>query len=122
MRRRATLLARPPASKSPATLPHRPLRAGHLFGASMLILFNSSRIERMLEKLMTTQAELAQTLADVSSQVAKIGTETQATLDKVAALEAALAAAGSVSAEVQAAVDALKAQVQVVDDLVADAP
>lgn len=80
------------------------------------------RIIRKLEKIMATQAELAQTLADVSAQVAKIGTETSATLQKVADLEAALASAGEVSAEVQAAVDALKAQVQVVDDLVADAP
>lgn len=88
----------------------------------MLFFWNTNRIERMLEKLMATQAELAATLGTVSAQVAKIGTETQSILDKVAALEAALATQGEVSAEVQAAVDALKAQVQVVDDLVADAP
>ena len=88
----------------------------------MLIVFNEAKLFRLLEKIMTTQAELAATLATVSTQVAKIGTETQGLIDKVAALEAALASAGEVSAEVQAAVDALKAQVQVVDELVADAP
>lgn len=71
---------------------------------------------------METQAELAADLQKVSDQVAKIGTETSTLLQKVADLEAALAAGGPVTAEVQAAVDALKAQVQVVDDLVPDAP
>lgn len=75
-----------------------------------------------LNKLMATQAELAQSLADVSAQVSKIGAETSATLAKVAELEAALAAAGSTTPEVDAALAALKAQVQLVDDLVVDAP
>lgn len=72
------------------------------------------------EALMTTQAELAADLKAVNDQVAKIGTESSATLAKVAELEAALAAGGTVSAEVDAAMAALKAQVKVVDDLVAD--
>jgi chromosome segregation ATPase len=75
-----------------------------------------------LNKLMATQAELAQSLADVSAQVSKIGAESSATLAKVAELEAALAAAGNTSPEVDAALEALKAQVQLVDNLVADAP
>jgi hypothetical protein len=75
-----------------------------------------------LRKIMADQAELVIALASISGQVAKIGTETAATLQKVADLEAALANAGEVSPEVQAAVDALRAQVQTVDDLVADAP
>lgn len=74
-----------------------------------------------LEKMMATQAELAASLAAVSAQVSKIGTESSATLQKVADLEAALAAAGNTTPEVDAALAALKAQVQVVDDLVPDA-
>lgn len=75
-----------------------------------------------LEKLMASQAELAASLASVSAQVAKIGTETSGLLTKVADLEAALAAAGNTTPEVDAALAALRAQVQVVDDLVVDAP
>jgi hypothetical protein len=75
-----------------------------------------------LETLMASQAELAASLATVSAQVAKIGTETSSLVARVTDLEAALAAAGNTTPEVDAALEALKAQVQVVDDLVADAP
>lgn len=71
--------------------------------------------------IMATQAELAAALAEVTATVAKIGTETTATLAKVAELETALANAGTVSPEVQAAFDALKEQVGIVDGLVPDA-
>ena len=71
-------------------------------------------------KIMTTAAELAQGLTEGTEQVRKIGTETTATLGKVAELETALANAGSVSPEVEAAFQALKAQVQVVDALIPD--
>ncbi len=71
---------------------------------------------------MATDAELAQGLADLTTQVAKIGTETQTLITKVADLEAALAASGTVDPAVQAAFDALKAQVTTVDDMVPDAP
>jgi chromosome segregation ATPase len=74
-----------------------------------------------LEKIMSDQAQLATDLTAVTQQIAKIGTETAATLQKVTDLEAALNAGGAVTPEVQAAFDALKAQVQVVDDLVPDA-
>lgn len=70
---------------------------------------------------MTTQTELANALDALTQTVTKIGLETAATLDKVAELEAAMATGGAVSPEVQAAFDALKAQVQSVDDLVPDA-
>lgn len=75
-----------------------------------------------VSRIMTTQTELATSIADLTTTVQKIGTETTATLQKVTDLEAALANAGSVAPEVQAAFDALKAQVQAVDDLVPDAP
>jgi uncharacterized protein YoxC len=74
------------------------------------------------KKIMSTQAELALGLQEVKAQVAKIGEETKATLAKVIALEEALANSGNVSPEVQAAFDELKAQVEVVDALVPDAP
>lgn len=70
---------------------------------------------------MATQTELAQGLKDLTTQVAKIGTETEALKQKVADLEAALANQPNVTEEVQNAFDALKAQVQTVDDLVPDA-
>lgn len=57
----------------------------------------------------------------ITANVKKIGTETQATLDKVNELETALANADNVDPAVQAAFDELKAQVKVVDDLIADA-
>jgi uncharacterized protein YoxC len=77
---------------------------------------------KYLERIMSTQAELALALDVIKVQVGKIGTETQSLKDKVAELVEALAAAGAVSPEVEAALEALKAQVQVVDDLVVDAP
>lgn len=70
--------------------------------------------------IMATQAELAQALNDLTAQVAKIGTETSATLQKVTELEAALAAAGGTTPEVDAALAALKTQAQATDDLVPD--
>lgn len=79
-----------------------------------------SLLERT-ESIMGSQAQLATDLAGVSAQVAKIGTETSVTLQKVIDLEAALANAGNTTPEVDAAMAALKAQVQLVDDLVPDA-
>jgi len=68
---------------------------------------------------MTTQAELAQALTALGAQLEKArGEITQ----KVSDLEAALAGAANVTPEVQAAFDALKAKVQVLDDLNPDAP
>ena len=69
---------------------------------------------------MATQAELAAELAAATSAVAKIGTESSATLQKVIELEEALANGGMTSPEVDEAVAALKAQVQLVDDLIPD--
>lgn len=75
-----------------------------------------------LDKIMAEQSELAAQLQEVTAQVAKISTETAATLQKVTDLEAALDAADDVSPEVQAAFDALKSQVQQLDDQVPDVP
>jgi hypothetical protein len=74
-----------------------------------------------LETIMGKQIDMAQEMAAITAQVAKIGEESKATLQKVADLEAALAAQDSVTPELQTAFDALKAQVTVVDDLIPDA-
>lgn len=71
---------------------------------------------------MASQEQLAQDLNTIREQVEKIGVETSATLQKVADLEAALAAAGTTTPEVDAALQALKDQINVVDGLVPDAP
>ncbi len=70
--------------------------------------------------IMATQKELADDLKAVKDQVAKIGEESSKTLQKVTDLEAALANAGNTTPEVDQAMAALKAQVQLVDDLTPD--
>ncbi len=69
---------------------------------------------------MATQAELAAQLKANTEQAAKIGAETQTLLDKIRDLLEQLANQSGVTPELQAAADALKAQLQVVDELVPD--
>lgn len=64
-----------------------------------------------------TQAEHAQELRDIKVQNEKARAEI---LDKIKDLEDALAAGGTTTQEVDDALDALKASVQVDDDIVAD--
>jgi len=71
--------------------------------------------------IMASQEQLAADLNALTAQVAHIGSETSATLQKVVELEAALAAAGATTPEVDAALAALKAQAQATDELVPDA-
>lgn len=72
---------------------------------------------------MANQQELAAQLKAVATQIQKIGTESKSTLEKVTKLEEALAnSGGEISIELQEAVNDLKAQVAVVDDLVVDVP
>lgn len=71
-------------------------------------------------KIMSTQLEISQELTVLTATVTKIGEESKTTLQKVTSLEAELAK-GEVTPELQAAFDALKVQVVVVDDLVPDA-
>ncbi len=80
-----------------------------------------SAVIHLLEQIMSTQAELATTLETVTAQIAKIGTETTALLNRIEDLTLALADAGATTPEVDAAVAALQAQAAVVDDLVPDA-
>lgn len=77
-------------------------------------------INRKVDMIMATQAELAQELTTVKDQVQKIGTETSTLIERITELEQAIAN-GPTTPEVDAALAALKAQVQVVDELVPDA-
>ena len=96
---------------------------------TFLNLFRDPRLELVIAQLsnlrkqvMTTHQELTEGLTAIATQISKIGDESSATLTKVTELEEALANAGSaVPAEVSAAFEALKTQVQRVDDLVPDA-
>lgn len=74
------------------------------------------------EKIMATQEEAAAQLTAVNEELAKVGNETRSLLTKVDDLTAAVVAAGSVGPALQAAIDAVAAQVKVVDDMVPDAP
>lgn len=85
------------------------------------ILQKLNILNTKIEKIMATQAQLAEQLNTVTAQIAKIGTESTKTLQKVTELEEALANQDSVSPALQTAFDNLKAQVTVVDDLIPDA-
>ena len=78
-------------------------------------------LERTVIKIMATQAELASQVTALTNQVAKVGTEIATLQQRIADLEVIISTA-PVSTELQAAFDALKAQVQVVDDANPDAP
>ena len=78
-----------------------------------------SAIAQLKELIVTSQTELAGQLNQLKDQADKARAEIVA---KIADLEAALANGGPVTAEVQAAFDALKSSVQTVDDIVPDAP
>lgn len=67
---------------------------------------------------MATQAELAAQLTAIRDQLAKASGEIQA---RVAALEAAIVAAGNSTPEVDAALDSVRAIAQALDDLNPDA-
>jgi predicted negative regulator of RcsB-dependent stress response len=82
-------------------------------------LFASLRLVHIrLEKILTNQTEHAAALGALAAQVAKTRDET---LAKIAELEAAIANAGSTTPEVDAALEALRAQVQASDDVIPDA-
>ncbi len=69
-----------------------------------------------------SQSQFAQDLKDLTDVVSKIGNETRGLQTLVEQLQLAIDNGNAVSPEVQAAFDALKAQVTVVDQLVPDAP
>lgn len=73
-----------------------------------------------LQSIMVTQSEAAVQLQAVADQVDKIGTETQSLLDEIQVLKNAAVAAGNVTAELQAAIDAVSGKAVTVDALVND--
>lgn len=80
-------------------------------------------IQKQNTKIMANQQELAQQVKDLTAKVNKVGTETRTLLTKIDELTAIIAEGGTVvSPELQAAVDDLQIQVNVVDELVPDAP
>lgn len=82
------------------------------------------KLDRLIsqqETIMADQAEIVVQIQEIQNKLTKIGTETTSLLTKIDELTAIIAA-GPVSPELQQAVDNLKAQAQVVDDLVVDAP
>lgn len=91
------------------------------WGDILLDIYKDQKIiQKQNQQIMLTQEQLVQGLNEVSAQVSKIKGESSATLQKVSDLEAALNNQGNVSPAVEDAFNALKAQVQVVDDLIAD--
>lgn len=79
-------------------------------------------ITTLERKIDMSLADITQGIVNLTTQVQKIGTETDTLIQKVSDLETVIASMGdAVPPELQAAFDALKAQVQVVDDKVADA-
>ena len=79
-------------------------------------------INQLKELIIMNDAEATAALTAATNQIAKIGTETSALIQKVNDLTVLVNQQGSLSPELQAAVAAVQAQVQVVDDLVPDAP
>lgn len=83
------------------------------------VLSRLTHIERLI---MSTAAELAAAVSAATAQVTKIGDETRTLISKIQELQDAIAAGFTTTPEIDAAMEALKAQVQIVDDLVADTP
>jgi len=81
----------------------------------------AASIQHLKEILMATKDEVLSDLTAIAATVTKIGTETSASLAKIAELEA-LIAAGGVSQDIVDKIAEIKAGLTAVDDLVTDAP
>jgi len=93
---------------------------------TMFFRVNESRrmfhfLQQKVISIMTTQAEVISTIAAIGEKLAKIGSETTALKEQIQELQALLGDGSDASPELVAAVEALAAQAQVVDDLVQDA-
>lgn len=78
-------------------------------------------LQQLENRIMSKISELAGTLQEVTQHVAKIGSEVAGVKTRLAEVETQLANLDEVPPDLQAAVEALKAQVQSVDDLIPDA-
>jgi len=93
---------------------------------TMFFRVNESRrmfhsLQKQVIAIMTTQAEVVATIAAIGEKLAKIGTETTALKQQIQELLDSIEDISNASPELVAAVEALAAQAQVVDDLVQDA-
>jgi ABC-type transporter Mla subunit MlaD len=79
-------------------------------------------INHRLDTIMTTIAEATAQITALTADVAKVGDETRALLQKIADLTAIIEAGNTTGPEFDAALAALQAQVAVVDGLVPDVP
>lgn len=79
------------------------------------------KLDRKVSSIMATEAEILADLDLIKAQQVKIGLETSSLLDKISELEALVAAGANLTA-IAAKVAEIKAQGQLVDDLVVDAP
>ncbi len=85
-----------------------------------------NKLTTLLNKIMDTQAELAQALKDLKAQGIKIAAEQQARADalnkSIADLQAIIAAGGPVTQEVKDALADVQATFKSLDDTIPDAP
>lgn len=79
-------------------------------------------IHELKDLIMATKEQTAADLDAIISQVGKIDTETLSLIDKVNELTAALDQLNDTPPEITAKIEALKAQVAIVDNRVPDAP
>jgi heme oxygenase len=101
------------------TLRHIHAHLLELHEAVMQVLENQNSLSRKVERIMASQAQLAQDLRDITAQNEKARLEI---LAQIKVLEDALSAAGGTTPEVDQAVADLKASVQKDDDQNPDAP
>lgn len=107
-------------------------RHEHIFLTPVVIKLDSvaigllQSINTKLDTIIMTQQEATQKLTDISAELVKVGTETATLVTNVADLKKALAdaqaAGGTITPELEAAINGVAAQAQTVDDLVPDAP
>jgi uncharacterized protein YoxC len=79
------------------------------------------KLNRKANNIMATQDEIIAQQQAQAAKIEKIGNETRTLIDKVKEL-LDIINAGEVKPELKAATDAVDAQLQIVDDLVPDAP
>ena len=79
------------------------------------------QLHQLQRTVVMNQQELLDRLNAADAAIVKIGTETTALLQAIANMQAAIDAAGNTTPEVDAALAALLAHAQAVDELVPDA-
>ena len=83
---------------------------------------NWNRLEKKVRQIMATQAEIVTQLTEANATLAKIGTETDSLLVKIAELQSIIDGMADASPELVDAMAAVSAQIKSIDDKVPDAP